>query len=128
MRIILSIIFLLTSISALAQSDKCYPGLDCPKDIPGRPTINENPPPTVRPVPTPQPNENCTNPYAAVINQLFLGVQSNCSQPATHCCFEDGSALPLDRPRSIKFGDLCHTNLNYMGIVQLPVQGMGCCR
>ena len=116
----------------------CYPGLDCPEDIPSDAPRPYNPPPAPPPTPPhptpPQPTvyEDCSNPFATLYGNFYgalLGAQPNtvCTQPATHCCFEDGSTVPLVNPGSIRYGDLCYVQIQTF-IGQMPVQGLGCRR
>lgn len=129
---------------AWAQSDVCYPGLDCPGDIPKKPGAGGENPPPYSPGPAPQPsypqpqsppyggspqagNQNCSDPYTAMALALFGQPVQACNLPATHCCFEDGSFVPLAEPGSIAFADFCYTQINYFGAL-IPVQGLGCRR
>lgn len=126
--------------NAVAQSDVCYPGLDCPQDIPN----GDNPPPPAPMPPAPQPRydpppqpqpqpapvaQNCADPWSALVATLIGGAQPPpCNLPATHCCMQDGSFVPLDQPGSIGFAASCATYMN-MGGVPIPVQeGLGCRR
>lgn len=128
-------LFLVSSIS-YGATDVCYPGLDCPADLPSHSPRRMNPPPIQQqqtiPPPGPTIQENCTNPQAALFNQLYGGLlygqpsTSTCSKPATHCCFDDGSALPL-LESGVQFGQACHANINWFGI-PLPVNGLACRR
>jgi hypothetical protein len=126
------------SSAGWAQSDTCYPGLDCPQDVPtphkpGRDNPPPEPPPfdntTVRPPYSPPHNparaqEQCSNPYEAFANALF-GQPPNCTQPATHCCLEDGSAVPLIAPGL--FGAQCFAQRNFFGF-PVPQNGLACRR
>lgn len=123
---IVILIFLFMSLPVQGQ-DTCYPGLDCPEDIPG---YNPPPPPRQQPRPRPRPSptvqENCSNPFMAMYGAL-LGQQPTCTQRATHCCFSDGSYVPLQNPGSIPFAGNCFTQTNLFGVM-IPVQGLGCRR
>ena len=120
----------------------CYPGLDCPPDVPRDAPGPYNPPPATQPpvrapVQPQQPIQNqayddCSNPYAVLAGAMLgamLGLQQNtvCTQPATHCCFEDGSAVPMVYPGSIRFADPCYTQIPTI-LGPVPVQGLGCRR
>lgn len=130
-----AVIFLLAFLPcvAFAQQDRCYPGLDCPQDIPGqdpRDSRDENPPPRPRPVPRPpsdsqQSLQQCADPYVALMLLLYGKPPPNCTLPSTHCCFQNGSAVPLsNESMQVPFGGQCFQV--YMGI---PVQeGLGCRR
>ena len=142
-------LFLLVNLSLLLSVRlafaACYPGLDCPEDIPRDAPGSYNPPPT-QPAPSQPPSvdvprppvpqqqapsqayEDCSNPYAALLGAMLgLPPANPCTQPATHCCFEDGSAVPLVYPGSIRFGEPCHVQINTLWGV-MPVQGLGCRR
>jgi len=92
-RTVLLLTLIIIANVSFGAEDKCYPGLDCPKDIP-----NYNPPPRtyISPTPnryTPPPSntrQNCSNPFANFSALLFRGQVSTCNLPATHCCFSDG--------------------------------------
>jgi hypothetical protein len=122
-----------------AQQNKCYPGLDCPGDIRGGDRRGgENPPPEpprqrqqnrspVQPEDEPelrQLNQHCSNPYAAWLG-VMMGQPPNCTLPSTHCCFQNGSAVPLMAP--LPFGTYCFTTVN-MGGYFLPLEGLACRR
>ncbi len=138
--IIATLIMLLgIGADAVAQTNVCYPGLDCPEDIP-RP--GENPPPPAPKPPAPQPApydppqpqpapvvHNCADPWGALMATLIGGAQPPpCHLPATHCCLQDGSFVPLDQPGSIGFAASCSVYMN-MGGIPIPMQeGLGCRR
>lgn len=137
MRTAVIFLVLLLPCVAFAQQDRCYPGLDCPGDIPrgGPPqtpknSMDENPPPTRRQVPRPPPDsqqslQQCADPYVSLMLSLFGKPPPNCTLPSTHCCFQNGSAVPLSNESTqVPFGGQCFQM--YMGI---PVQeGLGCRR
>lgn len=124
MRTAVIFLILLLPCVAFPQQDRCYPGLDCPGDIPrGSPpqipkrSRDENPPPR-RPVPdmprvSPQSLQQCSDPYEAMINQMFLGQSAqSCTLPSTHCCTDNGFAVPLqDTSENLPFGSPCSINL-----------------
>lgn len=135
MPILFLLIFLLVPSIAFGASDKCYPGLDCPQDLPPDAPGRINPPP-IRPERTPpvrqRVQQNCSNPQAAAIQNLYSGLLTGkqttpCTLSATHCCFNDGSAVPLQDPGSLPFAEYCHVQRNYWGFPQTII-GMGCRR
>lgn len=134
MKIMLAV--LLMTLSQLSFG-KCYEGLDCPEDTPGynnnKPPVNPPPPPAPNPNPyqtyqqPAQPPQDCSNPYMGLLGMLYGGTQTKCTQPATHCCFENGRAVPLVYPGSIAYGANCHAQTNVFGIA-VPINGLGCRR
>lgn len=136
MRTVVIFLVLLLPCVALAQQDRCYPGLDCPGDIrrdspprPPKPSREENLPPVRPGPPTPQgfqqSLQQCADPYDAMITQMFLGQSAqSCTLPSTHCCTENGFSVPLqDASGNVPFGSPC--NINAMVRV---VQGLTCRR
>jgi len=149
MPFLLILILLFIPSMASGGSDRCYEGLDCPDDIPSDSRRPINPPPRrSQPVqprhqplqpsqPQQQPQQHlqqdCTNPQAAVMQNLYggllLGQQPTtpCTLPSTHCCFSDGSSVPLVNPGTVPYAGYCFVTRNLWGYPQV-INGLGCRR
>lgn len=121
---------------AFCQQDRCYPGMDCPNDIPGQRPSNPPPQPQVRPdvqpAPTSSAKTDCGNPQGFVA-QNFVGVilgqqvERPCNLPSTHCCFEDGSSVPMMDGSRLPFASSCFTMRQLFGL-PVRIDGLTCRR
>ena len=132
--IAVAVLVLFAAQPLFAQQNKCYPGLDCPDDIPGGgnnppPAYNPAPAPAPAPAPQPQYSQDCSNPYKDLVG-LMMGAATgpSCTRRATHCCFADGTYIPLNVPESINYGDYCVGTMTMYGTVVPVAEGLGCRR